>query len=111
VAIDDEQAGNGDGPISPSFDTVRNGTYRPLSRPLMIYVSTAALERPEVLDFMQFYLDHTSELSREVGYVSLTDVELGLVKARFAARTLGTMFADHAAQSTKSLEALLGGQQ
>lgn len=111
VAIDDEDASNGEGPIQPSFETVRNGTYRPLSRPLLIYVTTASLERPEVVSFLNYYLDHTSELSREVGYVSLTDNELSLVKKRFADRTTGSMFLDHAAQSTRTLESLLGGGQ
>lgn len=111
VGIDDENPANGAGPIQPSFDVVRNGTYRPLSRPLFIYVSTNALARPEVQKFADFYLANTATLSKEVGYVSLTDAELEMVKARLAARTPGTMFADHAAQSTKSLTELLQGRQ
>lgn len=111
VAVDDEKAENGAGPIEPSFDTVRNGTYRPLSRPLLVYVSTTALARPEVQQFMTFYLDNTSQLSKEVGYVSLTDNELNMVKARLTSKTTGSMFTDHAAQSTKTLEQLLGGRQ
>ena len=111
VGIDDENAANGAGPIRPSFDAVRNGTYRPLSRPLFIYVSTTALARPEVQAFTDFYLTNTGALSKEVGYVSLTEAELVMVKARFSARTQGTMFADHAAQSQRSLTELLQGRQ
>jgi phosphate transport system substrate-binding protein len=111
LGIDDENPANGAGPIQPSFDVVRNGTYRPLSRPLFIYVSINALSRPEVQKFADFYLANTGALSKEVGYVSLTDAELALVKARLAARTTGTMFADHLAQSTKSLTELLQGHQ
>jgi phosphate transport system substrate-binding protein len=111
VGIDDENPANGAGPIEPSFDVVRNGTYRPLSRPLFIYVSTTALARPEVQKFVDFYLANTGRLSKEVGYVSLTDAELALVKARLAARTSGTMFAEHLAQSQKSLTELLQGRQ
>lgn len=111
VAVDDENDDNGAGPILPSFETVRNGTYRPLSRPLFIYVNTTALDRPEVAQFVDFYLANTSELSKEVGYVSLTDAELAMVKARLAARTHGTMFTEHAAQSTKSLTELMQGGQ
>ncbi len=48
VPVDDGKADNGDGPILPSVDTVKGGTYQPLSRPVFIYVSTKALERPEV---------------------------------------------------------------
>jgi phosphate transport system substrate-binding protein len=46
VAIDDGNPANGDGPILPSLETVNNGTYRPLSRPIFIYVSTDAMSRP-----------------------------------------------------------------
>jgi len=111
IGIDDENPANGTGPIQPSFDVVRNGTYRPLSRPLFIYVSTNDLARPEVQKFVDYYLTNTGALSKEVGYVSLTDAELALVKARLAARTPGTMFADHAAQSQRSLTELLQGRQ
>lgn len=111
IGIDDEDPANGAGPIQASFDAVRNGTYRPLSRPLFIYVSTNHLARPEVQKFVDYYLTNTGALSKEVGYVSLTDAELALVKARLAARTTGTMFADHAAQSLKSLTELLQGRQ
>lgn len=107
VAIDDSDATNGDGAIEPSFDTVRNGTYRPLSRPLFIYVSVAALERPEVQRFLDFYLQLDPQLIREAGYVTLADVEADLVRARLASRTTGTMFAT--ASQTDSLEALLRG--
>jgi phosphate transport system substrate-binding protein len=110
VAIDDGNPANGAGPIVPSFDTVRDGTYRPLSRPLFIYINPAELARPEVQKFTDFYLANTGTLSKEVGYVSLTDAELALVKARLAARTQGTMFAEHLAQSNKSLTDLLQGR-
>jgi phosphate transport system substrate-binding protein len=111
LGIDDENPANGAGPIQPSFDVVRNGTYRPLSRPLFIYLSTKALARPEVQKFADFYLANVGTLAKEVGYVSLTDAELALVKARFAAKTAGTMFGDHAAQSQKSLTELMQGRQ
>jgi phosphate transport system substrate-binding protein len=111
VGIDDGNPDNGAGPILPSFEAVRDGTYRPLSRPLFIYVNPAALARPEVQKFVDFYLANAATLAREVGYVSLTDAETAMVKARLAARTTGTMFADHLAQSTKSLTELLQGRQ
>ncbi len=110
VAIDDEKPDNGAGPIAPSFETVRGGTYRPLSRPLFIYVSTAALSRPEVQGFVQFYVDANDELIREVGYVPLADPERQLVRQRFTARTPGTMFGG-ATQSQITLEQRLKGQQ
>jgi phosphate transport system substrate-binding protein len=93
VAVDDGDPNNGAGPIAPSPDTVSNGTYRPLSRPVFIYVKTKALDRPEVKSFVEFYLNQGAALVREVGYVPMTSKEQELVRARFNARKAGTMFA------------------
>jgi len=65
----------GAGPVAPSFDTIKNGQYSPLSRPVFIYVSKAAYERPEVKDFVRFYIDNVKELAAEVGYIPLPDEE------------------------------------
>jgi phosphate transport system substrate-binding protein len=111
VPIDDEDAANGAGPIAPSPETVRNGTYRPLSRPIFIYVNTAALSRPEVQKFVEYYVTSASPLVSEVGYVPLTDSEQKLVQQRFAGKTTGTMFDASAPMDPKvSLEQRLGGQ-
>jgi phosphate transport system substrate-binding protein len=108
VGIDDGNPDNGDGPILPSIETVKGGTYRPLSRPLFIYVSTAMLDRPEVLSFIDFYLNDGPALAAEVGYVPLSDSEQTLVRQRFAARTTGTMYGEATSQ-TMSLEDLMRG--
>ncbi len=63
--------GKGAGPISPTPETIEKGTYRPLSRPVFIYVSKKAAERPEVRRFVEFYLKNAETLVREVNYVSL----------------------------------------
>ena len=111
VAIDDENPANGNGPIAPSAETVRNGTYRPLSRPIFIYVNKAALSRPEVQKFIDYYVTSASPLVSEVGYVPLTDGEQKLVQQRFAAKTTGTMFdAANASDPKISLEQRLSGQ-
>lgn len=57
--------------VKPSLETVNDGSYQPLSRPIFIYVSTAALKRPEVKAFVEYYLQNSPELSKEVGYVPL----------------------------------------
>ncbi len=57
--------------IAPSQKTVREGTYRPLSRPIFIYVSVKSLVKNEVRDFVEFYIKHAPELSKEVGYIPL----------------------------------------
>ena len=96
----------------PSLETVRGGTYRPLSRPLFIYVNAAALARAEVARFVQFYVDEGSPLIEEVGYVPLAAAELDLVKQRHAAKTTGTMFdAASATQAQITLEQRLRGQR
>jgi phosphate transport system substrate-binding protein len=65
---------NGDGEcVKPSLETVRDGSYNPLSRPLFIYVRHSALERPEVAKFVRFYLDNAAELAKDVGYVPVSD--------------------------------------
>jgi phosphate transport system substrate-binding protein len=109
VAIDDEDPSNGDGSVVPSLDTVKGGTYRPLSRPLYIYVATTSLERPEVQQFISFYLEAGPDLAAEVGYVPLGDVEQNLVIERYQNRTTGSMYAGGALQSTMSLEDRLRG--
>lgn len=68
VAIDD-----GAGCVEPSPETILDGTYAPLSRPLYVYVAKSALERPEVAAFMEFYLTEGIALVSEVGYVETTD--------------------------------------
>jgi phosphate transport system substrate-binding protein len=111
VPVDDGNPSNGAGPIAPSLETVRGGTYRPLSRPLFIYVNIAALSRPEVEAFVRYYLESAADLIQEVGYVPLSDAEQALVRQRFASRTAGTMFGDTAAMpATASLESRLKGQ-
>ena len=63
----------GDGCVEPSLETVQGGTYTPLGRGLFIYPSGAALERPEVLAFIEFYIEHQAEIAEAAGYISLTE--------------------------------------
>jgi phosphate transport system substrate-binding protein len=64
VAVD-----SGAGCVLPSKDTVRDGTYAPLSRPLYVYVKADSLTRPEVQEFMRYYLANAVVLVDDVGYV------------------------------------------
>ena len=57
--------------IEPSTDSVVNGTYQPLSRPIFIYVKADSLKRPEVREFVEFYNRNAPQLVREVKYVPL----------------------------------------
>jgi phosphate transport system substrate-binding protein len=58
-------------PVSPSETTVLDASYQPLSRPIFIYVNVKSLERPEVRQFVEFYLTTGAELSKEVKYIPL----------------------------------------
>ena len=92
VPVDDGKADNGAGPILPSPDTIRTGTYQPLSRPVFIYVSTQAAQRPEVQAFVDFYLAEADDLVREVNYVGLGGDAYRLVAERFTGRVTGSLF-------------------
>jgi len=110
VPVDDGKAENGRGPLSPSAETVRNGTYQPLSRPLFIYVAKKAAERPEVQKFVDAYFG-ASALIREVGYVELTPQIYDLAKKHFAERKVGTAFGAGGSQVGLTLEQLLTREQ
>lgn len=84
----------GDGPVAPSDATIHDGTYRPLSRPVFIYVSAAAAQRPEVQAFVRFYLENATDLVAEVGYVPLSDRIYELALERFEKGVTGSVFAD-----------------
>jgi phosphate transport system substrate-binding protein len=104
VAIDDEDDTNGKGPIVPSLDTVKDGTYRPLSRPIFIYPKVKALDRPEVRGFVDYYLGKGVPLVTEVGYIPLTDREYEMVRARLASRRTGSMYQGTDSHSKLTLE-------
>jgi phosphate transport system substrate-binding protein len=104
VAIDDGNDANGSGPILPSPESINNGTYRPLSRPIFIYPKVKALDRPEVASFVEYYLKEGVPLVREVGYIPLTDREYEMVRSRFAAKKTGSMYDGTDGQSQMTLE-------
>lgn len=66
---------SGDGPVYPSVETVKEGTYEPLSRHIFIYVAKSSAERPEVSTFVRFYLKSAPSLVKDVGYIALPDEE------------------------------------
>jgi phosphate transport system substrate-binding protein len=78
--------------VLPSLEAVKSGTYQPLSRPLFIYVSAKAAERPEVTRFVEFYLTEGPALVKEVKYLPLPDQAYTSALARFRDKKLGTAF-------------------
>jgi phosphate transport system substrate-binding protein len=78
--------------VFPDLKTVNNGTYQPLSRPIFIYVTEKAAEKPEVRQFVEFYLKNAAKLSKEVGYVDLPAKAYEIALQNFAKKKLGTGF-------------------
>ena len=68
VAVD-----SGAGCISPSSTSIADGTYKPLSRPLFIYLRASSLSRPEVAGFMRYYLANVKSIASDVGYIASPD--------------------------------------
>jgi phosphate transport system substrate-binding protein len=104
VAVDDGDEANGKGAILPSLETVKDGTYRPLSRPVFIYPKVKALDRPEVRSFVDFYLKEGVPLVAEVGYIPLGDREYEMVRTRLDARKTGSMYEGPSSASQVTLE-------
>lgn len=86
----------GKGPVAPSPETVENGTYSPMSRPIFIYVNAKSLEKPEVAAFVEFYLANAAVLTKEVKYVALPAKAYQTASAHVKARKLGTVFGGEA---------------
>ena len=92
--------------VPPTRESIRSGRYRPLARPVFVYVNARALTRPEVHAFVDYYLSHVSDLAGEVGYVPLAPAVMDAVRARLRAGHTGSLFASGTASQT--LAARLG---
>jgi phosphate transport system substrate-binding protein len=79
-------------PVLPSQESVLRGTYNPLSRPLFIYVSRKSAEKPEVREFVEFYMTKGPELVREVKYIPLPAKAYEMGLERFRKLQTGTGF-------------------
>ena len=79
-------------PVLPSPENVIAGTYNPLSRPLFIYVSKKSMDKPEVKEFVQFYLDNVKTLATEVKYVPLTESAYQMATERLRNLQTGSGF-------------------
>ena len=63
----------GNGCFIPTPESIQDGTYSPLSRPMFIYVNKESLQRPQVRAFVEFYMENGADLALEVGYVGLSE--------------------------------------
>jgi phosphate transport system substrate-binding protein len=82
----------GKGPVSPSPEAVENGTYQPLSRPIFIYVSEKSLEKPEIKEFVEFYMKNAAPLVKEVKYIALPGKAYTMNLEHLGKKKLGTVF-------------------
>ena len=82
----------GKGAITPTHETIENGTYAPFSRPLFIYVNKTSAAKPEVKHFVEFFLKHAGELADDVGYVALPKSVYANAEKNFQAMRSGSQF-------------------
>jgi phosphate transport system substrate-binding protein len=71
----------GDGCVTPSTETVQDGSYKPLSRPLFIYPSTAALKKPQVDAFVKYYVDNYEKIAEQAKFVPMTTEQADKAKS------------------------------
>jgi phosphate transport system substrate-binding protein len=82
----------GKGAIVPDEKTITSGVYKPLSRPLFVYVSLKSLQRAEVKAFMRAYIQEATKIAPEVGYASLGSDTYSLVARRLSEVIPGTIY-------------------
>jgi phosphate transport system substrate-binding protein len=91
----------GKGPVAPSPKTVEDGTYQPLSRPIFIYVSKKSMNKPEVKEFVEFYLTNAPTLVKQVKYVPLPQSVYTTGSEHLKKGKVGTMFGGEAEVGVK----------
>ncbi|MQY51165.1 PstS family phosphate ABC transporter substrate-binding protein [Rhodocyclus tenuis] len=85
-------AAEGKPAVSPSPRTVVDGTYQPFARPIFIYVNAKSAEKPEIKEFVEFYLKNGEALSKDVKYVPLPSKAYAFNLEHFGKRLKGTKF-------------------
>lgn len=87
VAVD-----SGTGGVLPSAATVENNSYKPLSRPIFIYINAKSADKPEVDEFVKFYMNNAEKLVTEVKYFPLSKEVYHLNLEHMQKKKLGTVF-------------------
>ncbi len=87
VAVD-----SGNGGVIPSAATVENNSYKPLSRPIFIYVNAKSADKPEINEFVNFYMKNAAELVTEVKYFPLSKEVYNLNIEHLNKKKIGTVF-------------------
>lgn len=81
--------------VFPTKETVENGSYYPLSRPVFIYVSESSSKRPEVMEFAKYYMNNGSKLVPEVKYIALPAKAYETGIDHLSKGKVGTVFGGH----------------
>ena len=100
----------GNGCVLPTDETINNGAYAPLSRPLFIYVRSDVAQEPHIKSFIEYYLSPEGrKLVSEVGYIPYPDEVYELALARFQQGITGTLFGGENPQKGPVADVLAGG--
>ena len=78
--------------VAPSMEAVLKGSYTPLARPIFIYVNAKSLAKPEVKEFVEYYMKHGATLAKEVKYVPLPDSAYRIALEHVQKGKKGTVF-------------------
>ena len=81
------QVDSGAGCVAPSVETAQDGTYTPLSRPLFIYPSKAALAQPQVKAFFDYYVANDSTIAADALFIPLNEEQKAKLQSDYAALT------------------------
>ncbi len=82
----------GKGPVLPAEASVVDGSYQPMSRPIFIYINKLSANKPEVRQFVDFYLKNAASLVKQVKYVPLPAQAYTTALEHFAQGKIGTVF-------------------
>ena len=78
--------------VEPSMEAVLKGSYSPLARPIFIYVNAKSYGKPEVKEFVEYYMKNGAKLAKEVKYVPLPDSAYKLALEHVQKGKKGTVF-------------------
>jgi phosphate transport system substrate-binding protein len=85
--LNDVEVDGGSGCVAPSSETVQDGSYTPLSRPLFVYVKNTSLQKPEVAAFMKYVLDNQAQIAEKSLFVPMTDEQAQKAESDYTAAT------------------------
>jgi phosphate transport system substrate-binding protein len=85
--LNDVEVDGGSGCVAPTSETVQDGSYTPLSRPLFVYVKNTSLQKPEVAAFMKYILDNQEQIAEKALFVPMTEEQAQKAESDYTAAT------------------------